>query len=123
MSTMPKIERAYLREGPKRLRVTDHGMKVWQLMWENSEWARTYRAEVVAFAEQQGGITLAYWRLARGPFFGERTLMTISEAARELKVPTSTLQAVRSATHAHVRQRLGPMPEGEVGRAQGPSPS
>lgn len=56
--------------------------------------------QVRAYAEERGGLTLAYWRLALGRIWGEPYMMTIDEVAKRLKRPVSELQVVVDETHA-----------------------
>lgn len=53
-----------------------------------------------AFAEERGGLTLAYWKLALGRIWHEPYMMTIDEVAIRLERPVSDLQKVVDETHA-----------------------
>ena len=56
--------------------------------------------DVRAYAEKQGGLTLAYWRLALGRIWGEPYMMTMDEVAKRLGRPVSELQGLVDETHA-----------------------
>jgi hypothetical protein len=90
--------------------VTDHGLADWQAMFDSSDWARRYRDTVRAHAERTGRVTLQYWRLHMGPFFGEASVMNTAQVAKQLDVPVSDLQEIRRETMALVRQRVGKPP-------------
>jgi hypothetical protein len=58
---------------------------------------------VRAYAEQQGGLTLSYWKLALGRLWGEPIMMSTDEVAKRLHRPVSELQAIVEETDRAVR--------------------
>jgi hypothetical protein len=68
-------------------------------------WALQSRL-ISQYAHDRGGLTLAFWRLRRGPIFGQDTVLSIERCAQELRVPVSDLVKIATDTQAWVRPRL-----------------
>jgi len=58
-------------------------------------WMLVERRLIRQFAERRGGVTLEYLRLAEGPHFGRRPVLSDEECAKRLNVPVSTLRSIR----------------------------
>jgi hypothetical protein len=56
-----------------------------------------------AYAEQQGGLTLSYWKLAMGRIWGDPVMMTTDEVAKRLQLPVSQLQGIVEETDRAIR--------------------
>jgi hypothetical protein len=73
----------------------------------------------VQYAEEQGGLTLAFWRLFQGDLFGEPVMMTTDECAKRLNVPVSTLETIYQETRRWVDPRWKASPEYQNNPSQG----
>lgn len=76
-----------------------------RLVAAKPEYARQLQ-EVVAYAKEQGGLTLDFWQRFNGPAFGQPWIMTLAACAEELNVPVATLDKIMGDTFRAVRERL-----------------
>lgn len=65
-----------------------------------------FRETWVAYAKREGGLTLQYWRLRQGPWFGEPIQMNDEACAARLNVPLSDLRMIKKATFTTLRRQL-----------------
>jgi hypothetical protein len=63
------------------------------------------RELTVEYAASRGGKFLEFWRLFRGDYFGEPTIMSSDEIAKRLNRPVSELQRIFTETMEWVRPR------------------
>lgn len=56
--------------------------------------------QVRVYAEQQGGVTLRYWKLALARVWGDPFMMTNDEVAKRLGVAESDLEQIVADTNA-----------------------
>jgi hypothetical protein len=73
---------------------------------QNPELAELQRL-TVQYAEERGGLTLAFWRLHQGQMFGEPVMMTTDECAKRLRVPVSALSAIYEETQRWIDSARG----------------
>jgi hypothetical protein len=64
-----------------------------------------------AYAEQQGGLTLSYWKLALGRLWGDPIMMTTDEVAKRLGRPVSELRRIVEETDRAIRPDWETSPE------------
>lgn len=55
-------------------------------------------SRIKTYAEEQGGLALAYWKLAMGRVWGDPIMMTDDEAAARLDVPLGDVDAIFDET-------------------------
>jgi hypothetical protein len=58
---------------------------------------------IKAEAEARGGVTLSVWKLHMGRLWGDATVRSSDEVARELGLPLSQVQSIIRETRGHVR--------------------
>jgi hypothetical protein len=86
--------------------LTDLQFRAWNSVRDKFPgYAKRYQL-IAEYARDQGGLVLAYWRLHRGPLFGERAFNSTPDCARELGVAVSTLRKIEDDTWAWVQPRL-----------------
>jgi hypothetical protein len=76
-----------------------------------SAWAQKLRELVVAYANQEGGQTLALMRLLHGIFWGEPRVLSFEQASQILNVPVSELMATYDRAMEVVRPLWSASPE------------
>lgn len=69
------------------------------------------RELVVEYATNHGGEALKFWRLFRGDYFDEPTIMSSEHIAKRLKRPVSELERIYIETMLWVKPRWQSSPE------------
>lgn len=77
------------------------------LLREESEVGEKARL-IVEYAERQGGDTLSYWQLKKGPLFGTTNMCTMEWCARDLNLPLSRVIEINDRTWAWVQAQAKP---------------
>jgi hypothetical protein len=72
---------------------------------------RKLRDLTVDHARKQGGLTLAFWELHQGQFFGKPAMMTVDECAKRLGIPVSRAAAILDETQRAIVPRWKASPE------------
>lgn len=78
--------------------------------------AQKKRELIVQRARAEGGLTLTFWKLFKGPWFGEPTMLSLEECATELKIPVSELIKLGDRTMDSIRTELENSPEWKASR-------
>lgn len=61
---------------------------------------------IVKYARSQGGLTLQYWQLKKGPLFGTTNVCTMAWCAKELDVPLSRIVEINDRTWGWVLDQV-----------------
>lgn len=78
----------------------------WERVFAQNPRHAKMRDLIVSYARERGGLTLEYWRLLVGPFFGEPQKMNTQQVAERLGVSVSELSDIADETWKWVRPRL-----------------
>lgn len=61
---------------------------------------------IVKYAQFEGGLTLQYWQLKKGPLFGTTNVCTMAWCAKELDVPLSRIVEINDRTWTWVLEQV-----------------
>jgi hypothetical protein len=95
---------------------TPEDMKAWRDSWaEDPGIAKLYEL-TRRHAIEQGGLTLAVWKLHMGQIFGEPIMMTADDVAGRLELPVSAVVKIIDDTNAQVVPQWKETPEYRASR-------
>lgn len=83
----------------------------WEAHYARNPGHRKMRDLVVSYARSRGGLTLQFWELKTGQWFGKPLMMRTDRIAEKLGVPHSELEKVLAETFAWVGPRLDADPD------------
>jgi hypothetical protein len=75
-------------------------------LFDNEPGYAAMRDAIVSYAREQQGLTLHYWTLAKGPWFGQSVSFNAEARAARLGLPVSEQAKVIEQTIEAVRPRL-----------------
>ena len=79
--------------------LTPAEMKRWESLPDDHPVAVNDR-RLRSYAEQQGGLTLQYWKLALARVWGDPSMMTNDEVAKQLDASESDIEQIVTETNA-----------------------
>lgn len=89
-----------------RFEITAEGLNKAQLLIRgDSKMGKKLRL-IAEYAEREGGDTLEYWQLKKGPLFGTTNISNMEWCARELNLPLSRVIEINERTWAWVQAQL-----------------